>query len=352
MRQMEMWLHRHIFKVGWLTTKNFQTTTILYYAFFLPGVILNQIVIWLAAGIFDVRAERAIRWPEKQEIGTLRLDFVRLSKKASPWRIAAIRIMPFIVGLGIVLYIADAIFGVRDVAATMSDGSLDNVTGALKQLTGTTDFWLWTYLLFTVSNTMTPDFSLFKHYRWAMWVMGAFILALFVLGVGDQIVGSALSGPVAAGLNILSTAFFVIVLFNLVAVGILAAIENTIEYITGDSATFKNGKMIVMTREEARIEREKARKRAVASRSNKKARTADPLLASGKPSIYNVLLPLPDGPGNEAVTQPTLKVLEAPKEDDTGDKNQRPAREEPDVITSTAEREIKFNTSRSNDQDD
>ena len=61
---LRRWLQQHVFKVGWLLTKNLQTTTILFYTLFLPGVILNQFVTWMAAGILNVRAERAIRGPK------------------------------------------------------------------------------------------------------------------------------------------------------------------------------------------------------------------------------------------------------------------------------------------------
>jgi hypothetical protein len=69
LRWLERSLHQRIFKVGWLLSKNSQTTTILYYTFFLPGVALHELVLWLVAGFLDVRAERAIAWPQKQEIG-------------------------------------------------------------------------------------------------------------------------------------------------------------------------------------------------------------------------------------------------------------------------------------------
>jgi hypothetical protein len=64
-------MHQHIFKVGWLVTKKLRTTTTLYYTIFLPGVFLHEIVLWFIAGILNVRAERAIAWPEQQAIGEL-----------------------------------------------------------------------------------------------------------------------------------------------------------------------------------------------------------------------------------------------------------------------------------------
>src|SRR5215475_7197184 len=66
LRRLEVWLHQHIFKVGWLVTNKYQTTTILYYAFFLPGILLNQLTIWTIAGFLNVRAAHSIAWPEKQ----------------------------------------------------------------------------------------------------------------------------------------------------------------------------------------------------------------------------------------------------------------------------------------------
>jgi len=83
LRQLERWLHQHIFKVGWLFTKSFQTTTTLYYAFFLPGIFLNELVRWMVAALLDIRAERTFEWPQQQDIGELKLNFIRIQPKAT-----------------------------------------------------------------------------------------------------------------------------------------------------------------------------------------------------------------------------------------------------------------------------
>ncbi len=335
MRQIEQWLHRHIFKVGWLVTKNFRTTTILYYTFFLPGVFVNQFVSWLTAGLLDVRADRQIKWPEKQEVGELHLDFVKYSNKTSDWKRALIDIAPFVAGLALVLFIADNILDVGSAITTMEGGDVDSVSLGIQQLFSQSDFWLWAYLLFAISNTMNPDFSLLKKYSWLLLILGGVALApLFFLGVGERVVGEALTGPVASILNALSTAFVIIIVFNFLALVILATVENSIEYITGDSATFKNGKMIVMTREEAIAEREKERKRAQRQRSRKTP------AETGPPSVYKLSLPIPGSPGDESVTSLPTALLEPENTDD--DTLRKPKREEPDTIIG----QIKFNPSR------
>lgn len=348
MRQIEHWLHQHIFKVGWLVTKNFQTTTILYYTFFLPGVFLNQFVYWLTAGMLDVRADRDIKWPEKQDVGELKLDFIQLSKKANPMKVALISIAPLIVGLAFVLFVANNVFDIQTVLAESNDGTLASFATVLRTLTSSPDFWLWFYLLFTVSNTMNPDFSAFASWQRLVWIAVIALFPLFIIGVGDEIIGGAIAGPITTILNLLSSAFIIIVAFDIAAIIILAIIENTIEYVTGDSATFKNGKMIVMTRDEARTEREKERKRAISQRE--KARQT--VRESGPPSVYKLSFPIPGAPGEEPVTQLASGILGL-NETASSPAPDRPQREEPSVITSDDDSSrIKFNPSRSDDGDD
>ncbi|MCL4255005.1 MAG: hypothetical protein KJ043_14670, partial [Anaerolineae bacterium] len=158
LRQLERWLHQHIFKVGWLVFKNFQNTTLIYYTFFLPGVILNQLVYWLVAGVLDVRADRTIRLPEKQEVAELKLNFIKLSKKASPAKVSIISLSPFLAGLLFILIAMNNIFHVNTAFADF-DGTLNSFFNGIGRITTVPDFWLWAYLLFTVANTMMPDFK-------------------------------------------------------------------------------------------------------------------------------------------------------------------------------------------------
>src|SRR5690349_736728 len=131
LRRIERWLHQHIFKVGWLLTQNYQTTTILYYTIFLPGVVLHELVYWLAAGMMNVRADRAIKWPEAQEVGELKLNFVQINPKASVLRKAIISIAPLLVGLVSIWYIAANIFDITAVFRQMSTGNLRDVAAGI-----------------------------------------------------------------------------------------------------------------------------------------------------------------------------------------------------------------------------
>jgi hypothetical protein len=95
-------------------------------------------------------------------------------------------------------------------------------------------------------------------------------------------------------------------------VGVLSAIENTIEWITGDSADFRNGKMITMTREERQERRMREIEKQRQARERKRSGQATSV-ADGPPSVYRLPLPLPGSPGEEHIT-PLTQVIEEEKE--------------------------------------
>ncbi len=306
-------MHQHIFKVGWLVTKQYQTTTILYYAFFLPGIILNQLIFWLAAGFLNVSAERTIAWPEKQEIGELKLDFIRLSKNVSAFRLAVISTMPLLVGMIAVWHIANNILGVPTFLAELNkDGFLVNISTALAHFTNAPDFWIWVYLAFAISNTMMPNFANLRGWRIVLTIVGVIIAAFYVLGAGDQVVMSNLRGPVTNALNSLSSVFAIIIGLDIFMVAVLGTMEAIIERVTGDSATFENGKMITMRRSELIARRQQAL--AVRPQEKKAQRAAAAAAPLGPPSVYKLNFPIPGAPGKEAVTpSPQIVITQEPK---------------------------------------
>lgn len=309
-------------------TKQYQTTTIIYYAFFLPGIILHEFVYWMVAGFLNVRADRVLAWPEKQEIGQLKLNFIRLAKNVSPIKLAVISTAPLIVGLALVWLIANNVFHIEGFLKIMGSGELTDVSVAVRQLTATPDFWIWFYLTFTISNTMMPH--TIQHLRGWWVIIGAIAVAavvLIFLGAGNQVLVNNLGGPVNNSLNILSGTLLVIMGTDLFMVGVLGTIEAIIERITGDSATFRDGKMITMRRSEALALRAQQMKR--------QPKTAPKALPSGPPSIYRMALSIPPGPGKEPVTRDEgIRIAPAPAPAIAAP-SQPPKRIEPTVIPGT-----------------
>ena len=294
MRRLERWLHQHIFKVGWLLTKNLQTTTILYYTFFLPGVVLHEFVYWLFAGFLNVRAERAIAWPEAQAIAELKLNFIRLAHNTGRIRAALIGVAPLIGGLATIWLITNNVLNLNAIIATLHGGSFEDIGAALSLLISTPDVWLWVYLVFAIASTMMPDRESLKGWRPILIGAGILIAALYALGVAQEVFLDTLATPITDGLNRLALTFTVVIAIDLLVTGVLGTIEAIIERITGNSATFQNGKLVAMTREEMLHQREQ--QRAKQERQRQQAQTRTP---AGPPSIYKLPLPIPDAPGKD-----------------------------------------------------
>jgi hypothetical protein len=298
LRRLEVWLHQHIFKVGWLVTKQYQTTTILYYAFFLPGILLNQLTVWIVAGMLNVRADRSIAWPQKQEIGELKLNFVQLAKNTDPFRVALINTSPLVVGMIAIWHIANNILNTPAFLESLGgSGLLGNVASAASELTAAPDFWLWFYTAFTISNTMMPKFQSLRGWRVIFIAVAIIAGVLFLVGAGNQVV-------LTNSLNALSGILGIMISLDLVMLAVLGTLEAIIERITGDSATFVNGKMITMRRAEMLAQRAKA----LAPQPKAAKSVAAP---SGPPSVYKLQFTIPGPPGKETVTRDEGLIITA-----------------------------------------
>jgi len=314
---MERWLHQHIFKVGWLLTRNFETTTILYYTFFLPGVIIHEVILWLVAGMLNVRADQSIQWPQKQEIGELKLNFVRISNRATPLRRAAIATAPLIIGLLIIGHAANNILQVGDALSIMSTGSLSDVEAGLRQLTSAPDFWLWIYLIFTIGNTMYPAQPKdLQGWRNIIYGIVAVIIAIIILGVAGD-VATSISEPFGLFLSGIQNIFVILIAINFFMVLALGLVEYTVEQITGNTATFRRGKMITMTRAEAQEQRRKDEESARRRKQQRLKQLEE--TRTGPPSIYVLTLDTPDAPGIEPVTPLVANVVKPSVTDSEAD---------------------------------
>lgn len=304
LRQLERWLHQHIFKVGWLVTKSFQTTTILYYTFFLPGVFLHEISYWLAAGILNVHAKSSIQWPEAQEIAELKLSFVELARNVSPFRLGLISLAPIIAGLTFVWFISTNLLDFSGFFALVGTGNLSDISEAVRRLTSAPDFWLWIYILFTISNTMIARLSDLRGLGVILIIAGVAIAALFVIGVGNEVVVGVFAVSVADALYMLAGTLGIIIFIDLIFVAILGTIEAIIERITGDSAMFRRGRLIAMTRQEIIEMRQRQNRRDARALPSRTPRE------SSKPTIYSRPFIIPGPPGEESVTQSETVIVD------------------------------------------
>jgi hypothetical protein len=228
-----------------------------------------------------------------------------------------INITPLLVGIGVVLLISGQMLGIGQFVENARSGRLNDVTQAVQQLTAAPDFWLWVYITFTIGNTMFPSST--KEFKGRPTNI---TLILIVVGVAvlfntaDAALITRVSEPVNTAANVLSGTFAVLIGIDLVVLGVLGSLESIIERITGDSATFQNGKMITMRREELL----KLRQAELEKKSKQQAKKA--ATPSGPPSVYRLPFPIPDPPGKEGLPAPQAAAariaVPAPETDSEG----------------------------------
>jgi len=302
-RQIERWLHQHIFKVGWLLTNNYQITTVLYYIIFLPGILLHESTLWLTAGLLNVRADRAIQFPEQQEIGELRLNFIRLSAETGLIRLTLIKMAPLLAGVAALWAISGHVLNLDQFAD--ASGAVDDLAVAVSQMLSSADFWLWFYLAFTVANTMFPEMpKKLSAGQWARLAVSAAACLLLIWWLGGALDLSIALGAESL-LESLALVTLQIIIMNVLCLIVLGAAESLIERATGKSAAFEDGVMIAMARAEAQARLTAQAEARRAARQNQPAQSHSEIITS----VYDLKLPIPGPPGREPVSRSVVAVV-------------------------------------------
>jgi hypothetical protein len=107
--------------------------------------------------------------------------------------------------------------------------------------------------------------------------------------------------PITDSLSRLALIFAVIIVIDLIVTGVLGTLEAIIERVTGHSATFQNGKLVALTKEDVQRLREQHRAKQEKERERQRQAAKAPRTPAGPPSFYKLPLPIPGAPGKEAV---------------------------------------------------
>jgi len=275
----ERWIHQHTFGIGYLLTKDKIAATRLFYVFFLPGILVHEVVQYLVAGALNVPIKKVVAWPEKQENGTMRLDFIVIEHNQTDWlRASLVAASPFMVMAGIIWYISTHILDLHMLRDSLGGGDLRLIWAAIEALFQKSDFVLWLYLLFVVANSMIPQKGDARGLPLIGLMLLGLVLAMIIVGM-DAVLIQTLGGPVTEALIEINYALLTILILNIGGIFLLGLIEDTLEYWRGFKMDYSGGEEI--TKPLRKPKREPG--------SDEPLEVGDPL-----PSIYNMDLPLPD----------------------------------------------------------
>jgi hypothetical protein len=228
---LERWVHRHLQGIWLLLFRDPDLALIMYSLLMLPGVILHEGSHWLAATVLGVRAGRFSVVPERLPDGTLRLGYVE-TEHADPLREALIGVAPLLLGAAAIIFIGYSRLGVAPMGAALALGDLLGAGTALSSMTRLPNFWLWLYLVFTISNSMLPSAS--DRRAWLPVVITLVVLTtlIFYVGLGAALM-EALAQPLDTAMRALASAFTITVCLDLVIMPFIWLFERGLTRLTG-----------------------------------------------------------------------------------------------------------------------
>jgi hypothetical protein len=275
----ERWIHQHLYGVGYLLTKDEEAATTIYYLIFFPGVFIHEFVQYMLAGILNIKIKEIHPRPQRQENGTLRYDFVTIDKTT---RVKAMIMggVPFLIGAGLVWYISTELLNLTEIPVALASGRLTEVGSAISTAVNTPDFWLWFFLLFSLSNGIIPTKEDRAGWGLIAGALGIFSVLLIIIGSGEVLV-ETLVGPVSDALVQVNTALALILMIDLFAILVLGITEDTLERIRGEKMDYSGDK-----------------KKAPGPAERVREPGSNLPLPKGElmPSVYNLELPLPELP--------------------------------------------------------
>ena len=174
-------LHREIQAVLLIITRDARLTIGIFQIVFLPGVFLHEGSHFLMAKILRVRTGRFSVIPRALSDGRLQLGFVETAK-SDIVRDSLIGAAPLIFGSLFVAFVAVNRLDMDVLWATLRNGQFNLFWLGVGILPRTQDFWLWFYLVFTVSSTMTPSES--DRHAWLELVISVGVLFSLALLIG------------------------------------------------------------------------------------------------------------------------------------------------------------------------
>lgn len=287
-RRLQKWLHQQLFKVGWLVSKRLSRTTVIYYLIFFPGIVLYELTVWFSATLLNVRADIAFKIPEEQSAAELKLDFIKLGKNISRVKLVLMTLAPIVVGILAIWILAGSVLAIPSAIAPLTTTGLDALPVIWQRLTTTPYFWLWTYVIFAIANTMFPsDLQPLRGWLGAIILLIPAAIAL-ALSAASSVMSSLITAQLSQTLATFNEILMVVVAIDILATVMLRLIEAVIERVTGNSATFEKGKLVALTR--AQVQAAKAQQR-------EKQAKAEQARAHVYHSIYDLPFPLPSTPG-------------------------------------------------------
>lgn len=204
-------LQREIQSIFLLITRQPEISMVLFSLLFLPGVFLHETSHFLMARLLNVKTGRFSLIPKKLENGRLQLGYVETASTDFV-RDAIIGAAPLFIGSLVIGLIGVSRLEFNALWGSLAQGQANSFRMAVKSILDQPDFWVWFYLVFTISSTMMPSSSDRKAWLPLFILIGVFSGLVLLFGAGPWLfshMGSAIQSALNAIIIIFGITVFV-----------------------------------------------------------------------------------------------------------------------------------------------
>jgi hypothetical protein len=231
MAYLQRFLQREIQAIFLLITRQPDISMVLFSLLFLPGVFLHESSHFITAQVLGVSTGHFSIIPRKLENGHIRLGYVETAQ-TDFFRDAIIGLAPLLTGGLFVAFAGVYNLGLEPFWVSILHGQLSGISQAIKSAAAQPDFWLWFYLVFTVSSTMMPSESDRRGWVPVILLMAGLLGIILIIGVGPWLI-SNFGKAFLTAMNAVTLVFGITVMIHLIFLPPIWLIRTIISRILG-----------------------------------------------------------------------------------------------------------------------
>lgn len=211
---LSRWITHQVLWLGHRITRNESAALIGYYLLFFPGILLHELSHIVAAKIVGLRVGKLSLGPKARR-NSVELGSVTVSR-GGPLRESLVGLAPFLGGSAALIAIGYWVFDVAALGQAWYAGGWLAALAAADGIWRVPDVWLWAYLIFAISNAMTPSPADRQPWLTAGLYIALALVVAYLLG-GLALLPQGLSDHVAGALQVLTLAFIFTLALDLIA---------------------------------------------------------------------------------------------------------------------------------------
>jgi hypothetical protein len=224
-------LQREIQSIFLLITHQPEISLALFSLMFFPGVLIHESSHFFMAHLLGVRTGRFSLIPKKLGDGRLQLGYVETAS-TDFFRDALIGAAPLLAGGLFVGIIGVSQLEFNTLLESLVQGQAVSFRITLTSIMNQPDFWLWFYLVFTISSTMMPSSSDRKAWLPLILVIVAFSGIILLFGAGPWVY-SHFGSVIMSALDAITIVFGITIFIHIILLPPAWLIRKLLSHLSG-----------------------------------------------------------------------------------------------------------------------